>query len=152
MKGAFYLFSLPPQWAALFCFDVAFDPLELGIRDWGDEPIWLGATTVPMGWCNAMGLFQYLHRRLLLSGGAHPRGLPLRREIRKDRPFPVARSGDDEFDQLWQIYCDDADYGKLISKQERWHQHLSQAACFSEAARARYDEWAVPLSAKSGTD
>ncbi|CAK0803102.1 unnamed protein product [Prorocentrum cordatum] len=152
MKGAFYLFSLPPQWAALFCFDVAFDPLELGIRDWGDEPIWLGATTVPMGWCNAMGLFQYLHRRLLISGGVHPRGLPLRREIRKDRPFPVARSGDDEFDQLWQIYCDDADYGKLISKQERWHQHLSQAACFSEAARARYDEWAVPISAKSGTN
>eukprot|EP00959_Pyramimonas_sp_CCMP1952_P267972 5602584-Pyramimonas_sp.AAC.1 len=66
-----------------------------------------------MGWRLAMGLFQCLHRRMQLAGGASPTGLPPCRELRKDRPMPPLSSSCHALRGIWQIYCDDADYGRL---------------------------------------
>ena len=76
MKGAFYLFKLPDSWAPLFAFNVCFRAKELGLEEdkYKEGGVYLGAVTMPMGYLNAMGLVQYLHRRLLARGPQHPDG------------------------------------------------------------------------------
>ena len=93
MKGAFYLFKLPDSWAPLFAFNVCFSAEELGLEEdkYKEGGVYLGAVTMPMGYLNAMGLVQYLHRRLLARGPQRPDGLLRSREIRKDRPVPALR-------------------------------------------------------------
>ena len=64
--------------------------------------IYLGVVTMPMGYLNAMGLVQHLHRRLLPRGPQRPDGLLRSRETRKDRPVPALRP-DSPLRELWQV-------------------------------------------------
>eukprot|EP00973_Karenia_brevis_P042451 5877313-Karenia_brevis.AAC.1 len=66
LKGAFYLFGLSGEWSPLFAFDQTFRLKDLkdNVAEESDRDVWIGATTIPMGWVNAMGLAQYLHRRM----------------------------------------------------------------------------------------
>ena len=77
--------------------------------------VYLGAVTMPMGYKNAMGLVQYLHRRMLVQGLQSPLGLPRSREIRKDRGVPALRAGS-ALQEVWQVYCDDADYVEKVQR------------------------------------
>eukprot|EP00971_Amphidinium_carterae_P283571 5629349-Amphidinium_carterae.3 len=49
LTAAFYVFRLPSQWKRLFTLSS------------------IGAVAIPMGWRYAVGVAQYLHRRLLLG-------------------------------------------------------------------------------------
>ena len=84
--------------------------------------MYVTSTVVPMGWTNAMPLIQYLHRRLLVSprpvGRLGPaalhdvdEGLPLDRELRKDRVVPKLSA---DANSAWQVYCDDFDSCSLV--------------------------------------
>ena len=147
LKGAFYLFKLPSSWAPLFAFDAAFSARDLQLgEEWGPGPIYLGAITMPMGYKNAMGLVQYVHRRMLAADGRTTTGLPRDREIRKDRAVPALVSGSRALRSLWQVYCDDADYAELIKKLA-----TLEAPVFAQAARTMYSDLGAPLSAKCGT-
>ena len=57
LKGWFYTFRLPRDWAALLCFDHAFRPADLALEEAfpGVDELWLGACIMPMGYLNAMG-------------------------------------------------------------------------------------------------
>eukprot|EP00971_Amphidinium_carterae_P334869 6470397-Amphidinium_carterae.1 len=97
LKGAFYLLGLPSSWCKYFAFNLRLSSSALGIS--GTERwVRVGARVIPMGWQGAVGLCQYLHRRLVaLSHARHleiggPEPLPLEREARKDRVFPFLRS------------------------------------------------------------
>ncbi|CAK0905850.1 unnamed protein product [Prorocentrum cordatum] len=113
---------------------------------------------MPMGYKNAMGLVQYLHRRMPVQGLQPPLGLPQAREIRKDRGVPALRVGGGMRD-VWQVYCDDADYAEKVERRacEPHSAAGSQVeesgddGRFAQAARAKYRALDVPLSKKNGT-
>ena len=93
MVGCFHIFRLPDEWSPYFAFNMSFTSDELGLQ--GKERVWLGSCVMPMGWSNSMGIVQYLHRRFLAKTTGSPQvcplsrqGLPLVREVRKDKPFP----------------------------------------------------------------
>eukprot|EP00971_Amphidinium_carterae_P351971 6492369-Amphidinium_carterae.2 len=152
LKGCFYLLGLRQGWARLFAFDLKYTPAELGLPDTGDVgPVYLGARVVPMGWKSAVGLVQYIHKRLLresalpLQLGA---GLPSDRELRADRPLPLHRGGCSGFDKLWQLYIDDFDVLELVSVYEEAKHGPPE---WQQRARNTYDHYRLPTSrAKAG--
>ncbi|CAK0891703.1 unnamed protein product [Prorocentrum cordatum] len=61
---------------------------------------------------------------------------------RKDRSFPALRGGS-ALRELWQVYCDDADYAELARRCSE------PAGGFAAGARDRYAQRDVPLSEKA---
>ena len=59
----------------------------------------LAVRVIPMGWLSAVGICQYLPRRLLLLAQ-----LPPHLELRKDRALPAGASG--RVTQFYQAYID----------------------------------------------
>jgi len=153
LKGCFYIFRLPDEWAPWFAFDMVFTGAQLGISP-SDELFWLGAVTLPMGWKSAMGVAQYLHRRLLtrLGGGPQAPLLPHDRELRKDRVAPFLRADRDEFSRWWQIYCDDLDIGVVCKSQEEAEAKRQELDSWQTAARQAYDHWNVPRSVDKASE
>ncbi|CAK0836863.1 unnamed protein product, partial [Prorocentrum cordatum] len=139
----FYFFRLPDAWAPLFAFDAVLDAASLGLGAPFGDHVYLGAVTMPMGCNSAMGLVQYVHRRMLSEAELGPSPLPRGREARKDRSFPALRGGS-ALRELWQGYCDDADYAEFA------RQCSEPEGGFAAGARdccARRD---VPLCEQSG--
>lgn len=67
---------------------------------------------IPMGWINAVGLFQHLHRRLGLADPPIGAGFPAGAEWRRDRPNP---QGSKTKELTWvQYYLDDFDNPEII--------------------------------------
>ena len=107
MVGCFHFFRLPDEWSPYFTFNMSFTSEELGLQ--GKEKVWLGSCVMPMGWSNSMGIVHYLHRRLLTKATGSPQvgplsrqGLPLVREVRKDKPFPKLSSECESVSTFWQ--------------------------------------------------
>eukprot|EP00971_Amphidinium_carterae_P232556 4614965-Amphidinium_carterae.1 len=152
LKGCFYLLRLRSSWARLFAFDLKYTPAELDLPDTGETgPVYLGARVVPMGWKSAVGLVQYIHKRLLresalpLQMGA---SLPSHRELRADRPLPIHRGSCQGLDKLWQVYIDDFDVLELVSINEEAKRGPPD---WQQRARATYDHYNLPTSrAKAG--
>eukprot|EP00973_Karenia_brevis_P046765 6488718-Karenia_brevis.AAC.1 len=75
-----------------------------------------------MGWVNAMGLAQYLHRRMHEMGMKLGRQLPAGREVRKDKAMPrlceKSASNGGDCSSFWQVYCDDLDICELEADSE----------------------------------
>eukprot|EP00971_Amphidinium_carterae_P346582 6488142-Amphidinium_carterae.1 len=146
LKAAFYVFRLPSQWKRLFTFAAEFSSSDFGL-DGPVRPVWLGAVAIPMGWRNAVGVVQYLHRRLLLGWCSPSRsvetsvGLPLAREARRDRPFPLVSSTSVAQSTAWQVYIDDLDILCVYSVGSEPADAQLQAV-----ARERYEAWGAPLS------
>ena len=114
MKRCFYLFRLPRAWRPYSVINASFESDELGVQG-AQRNVFLTSGVIPMGWCSAMGLVQYLYRRILTLGTGSPSaGLLLDREIRKDKPLPVlaALAG---YEQLWQVYADDLDLPSILA-------------------------------------
>ncbi|CAK0843927.1 unnamed protein product, partial [Prorocentrum cordatum] len=107
LKGRFYLFRSRRTWAPLFAFNWHCEASELGVPGHGRR--WLASVTLPTGWKSAMGMVQYLHRKLLMRTGAPSRALPAPRELWKDRAVPPLLPGGGDMSALWQIYADDLD-------------------------------------------
>ncbi|CAK0901035.1 unnamed protein product, partial [Prorocentrum cordatum] len=143
LTGAFYPYRLPDAWAPLFAFDAVFDAASLGLGVPFGGQVYLGAVAMPMGYKHAMGLVQYVHRRMLSEAGLGPSPLPRGREVRKDRSVPAQRGGS-ALRELWQLYCDDADYAELARRRSE------PAGGFAASARDRYAQRDAPLSEKSG--
>ena len=105
LSGCFYVFRLQRDWGRVFAFDACFTAEQLDVENEfpGATDLYLGATTMPMGYRNAMGLIQYGHRRahrMQLQAGL--RFLPLVREVRKDHAFPIITHTDKEFEEAWE--------------------------------------------------
>ena len=104
MVGCFHLFRLPDSWPRYFTFNFAFKASELGLE--GEQTVYIGSRVMPMGWCNSMGIVQYLHRRLLTRATGAPQALPKEREVRKDKAIPVLNPSSPDLSAFWQAYCD----------------------------------------------
>ena len=158
LKGCFHIFRLPATWLKLFVLNKQFNRKSLGLS--GSGTCFLGVTVVPMGWINAFGLVQYAHRRMLIVGTGGPTdyprmsgskeerkpGLPVDREIRKDKTFPLLDSSVEGMDDLWQVYCDDFDEVEICQGNEEVTELQKGIGAFQQAATAAYRWWDAPTS------
>ena len=93
------------------------------------EEVYLASAVIPMGWINAVGLFQHLHRQLglcpLPQGAQHPE----ESEWRRDRPVPAgAVSSGVEPGEGWvQLYLDDFDCPEFVDK-SIWERFVGASA------------------------
>eukprot|EP00971_Amphidinium_carterae_P348898 6490729-Amphidinium_carterae.1 len=175
LKGCFYLISMD-GWEKYFAFNLAFKGdalseiekmlLESGsalpemlakvraARDSGQR-LWLCSRVIPMGWKNAVGIVQALHRELLLESNSSRRGescgvqdtaragLPLRQEARRDRFLPPLTMTA-QWRQMWQVYIDDFDLAELFLASQ-----LSEIGSVSKVqmrVRSAYQAWSAPRS------
>jgi len=156
LKGCFYLLLLPEAWAPYFAFDQEYTGASLGLGAesgiGADEACWLGAITLPMGFKNAMGIAAYAHRRWTQLAVGDPRshmkciGLPLCREMRKDRPAPLLSVELARLKTMWQTYCDDLDLMEKFQDLEAASLVLGTVHEWHEAMRKAYGDWQAVLS------
>ncbi|CAK0801499.1 unnamed protein product, partial [Prorocentrum cordatum] len=118
---------------------------ELGLPGAGKR--WLASATLPMGWKSAMGLIQYLHRRLLTNVSGPPWALPAERELRKDRAAPRLSSSLEGLRAIWLIYADDFDVPEIFENREQLLKAQSEGPpAFYQWAGQQYQALEVPTS------
>eukprot|EP00971_Amphidinium_carterae_P331016 6464351-Amphidinium_carterae.1 len=161
LRGAFYLLSVPPGWCKWFAFNIRFTLNELGLPSAGrdaHEPLYLAAAVIPMGWLNAVGIVEGLHRELLLQGstaggeeewGDPPRavrpGVSVHHEVRRDKPMPPVLNHAD-WNYLWQAYIDDYDQAEVVKRHAVQTGLLAQVSHQQLQVRACYSHWGAPRS------
>ena len=111
-RGAYYAWSLPHAWRKFMVFKWPV-PGEL-VGKPGVSEVYLAAAVIPMGWLNAVGLFQHLHRRLGLAPPPSGAGHCEDQEWRRDRPVPSSAVSEDGG---WvQFYLDDFDCPEFVDR------------------------------------
>ena len=108
-RGAFYAWRLPHKWRAYMTFKWPIPGERLGL---GDRMIYLAASVIPMGWLNAVSLFQHLHRQIGMSPQPVGAGHDPDMEWRRDRPIPLDARG--KVTSFVQFYLDDFDAPELL--------------------------------------
>eukprot|EP00971_Amphidinium_carterae_P327215 6458421-Amphidinium_carterae.2 len=162
LKGCFYLVALEASWHSIFAFNAEFWAWDLGLQDRfpENERIHVGAAVCPMGWKAAVGLIQYIHRRILGQPSSSyacdsipSAGLPLQRELRADRciPFVSGRTasippGALSLAEAWQVYVDDWDMLEVIELAEFDATIASGCHRWQQQARALYASLSMPTS------
>eukprot|EP00971_Amphidinium_carterae_P167159 3312114-Amphidinium_carterae.1 len=165
LKGAFYLLQVPAGWSKWFAFNIRFTLDELSLPSEGrdpHEPLYLAATVIPMGWLNAVGIVQGLHRELLLRGSAAgdaidgdastsvDPGVALHHEVRRDKPMPPVASHRD-WNYMWQAYIDDYDQAEVLPRHAVDTGLAAPISLRQQQVRACYTHWHAPRSEhKSG--
>lgn len=90
-KGAFYAWELPKAWRPYMAFAWPVPGHLVGSSK--NEMEYVASRVIPMGWIQAVSLFQHLHRQLGMSqppvGAGHPEEL----EWRRDRAAPQTSDG-----------------------------------------------------------
>eukprot|EP00435_Cladocopium_sp_Y103_P074163 s689_g47.t1 len=102
----YYLFKIPETWHRYMGF-ARLVPPALVPDCWKGEPCHLAALVLPMGFVNAVGLAQHIHRNVVrwalqpgdLGGGEQ--------ELRRDRPAPLSRD-------MFRVYLDNWDQIKKV--------------------------------------
>ena len=113
-RGAFYAWKLPPQWRGLMAFRWKVPGHLVGQP--GVSWCYVCSQVIPMGWLNAVSLFQHLHRRLGMAGESLGAGFAERMEWRRDRAVPQG-SLDKEL-QWVQYYLDDFDTPEVVASEK----------------------------------
>ena len=85
LQLCFYIFELPSSWRRWKVFEKPIPRLLLGLNS--EEPIYLAAKVVPMGWVPATGVVLHIHRRLLREVIFDNAALDPSAELRRDRPL-----------------------------------------------------------------
>eukprot|EP00438_Fugacium_kawagutii_P013231 Skav201217 [mRNA] locus=scaffold651:401343:403862:- [translate_table: standard] len=119
MQAAFYLFSLPPSWSRLLCFNLSFQGSEIGgdyLED--DGRFFLACSVLPMGWSSAVGIMQCIAEEVLMRSG-----LPEENQVRAGKPLPrwLTRVGREAAQQKrfwWHVYLDNYASGERVAKDE----------------------------------
>ena len=139
-RGAFYAWRLPSKWRSFMTFRWPVPKERLGL---GRGMTYLAASVIPMGWLNAVSLFQHLHRQIGMSEAPVGAGHPEESEWRRDRPIPLDAQG--KVTSFVQFYLDDFDAPELVQasvanslKGKLSETHLRQ--------RAAYKTWNVGIA------
>ncbi|CAK0893464.1 unnamed protein product, partial [Prorocentrum cordatum] len=108
--SAFYCYELPEAWQPYMTLAEAIPNELIGVNGAGKTHIAL--RVIPMGWVNAVTVFQRCHRRLGFGLKPLAAVFPPQAEWRKDRPLPLRAK---ELQQAWvQYYTDDWDHGEIV--------------------------------------
>ena len=103
MVSCFWLFFLPKVWGKLFMINKLAKGSIFGLAA---ELVPICLTVIPMGWISAVGIVQYLHRRLVKLSESVPRHL----ELRRDGLAPTDR--DFNMSEFYEVYVDNLDGGE----------------------------------------
>ena len=107
-----------------------------------------------MGFTSAVGMVQYLHRRMMILGSKVLPGLPVSRELRKDRAVPLMRGDIEELATIWEVFCDDLDVIEIMLTE--WRVMMEDPAAeevlhpYHSWARNAFLLWNAPRSVDKG--
>ena len=140
-RGAFYAWKLPHSWRRMMAFRWAIPGSLAGLdQEW----TYVSACVIPMGWLNAVSLFQHLHRQIgLLSppeGAGHDEWL----EWRRDRPSPLPSNVGSHF-TFFQYYLDDFDAPEIVPS-EGWESLQGHMNDLHQRQRMAYEHWGVEIA------
>lgn len=112
MTSAFYLFSLPPEWQRMICFNISFWGSEIG-KD-PQVRYYLSCRVLPMGWASAVGVMQELATNLLLESK-----MSIQKQVVRSRALPqwlldTLNSTVEDDKGWWHIYLDNFFTGQKI--------------------------------------
>ncbi|CAJ1365875.1 unnamed protein product [Effrenium voratum] len=140
-RGAYYAWALPADWRPFMAFRWPVPGHVVGCPD--QREVFLASAVIPMGWKNAVSLFQHLHRQLGLSPVPAGAGLPPDWEWRRDRPVPgsaVAEGGG------WiQYYLDDFDAPEFVDRTD-WQRLRGILSATHRRQREAYARKGVGIS------
>ncbi|CAE7898809.1 unnamed protein product, partial [Symbiodinium microadriaticum] len=142
-KGAFYAWKLPKAWRKLMAFKMPVPGRLVGRP--GTPYIHVASAVIPMGWVNAVGLFQHLHRRAGLASEPVGAGLDPSNEWRRDRPVP--RGAVDAGGMWFQYYLDDFDCPEKVAK-HTWKTMVNTMSPTQAKQRLSYDRIGIGISEK----
>ena len=142
-KGAFYAWRLPPAWRSFMTFRWPVPGHLLGLQE---REVYLASSVIPIGWINAVSLFQHLHRQIGIEKPPVGAGHEPSREWRRDRPIPKMSGVAAEKDMHFvQYYLGDFDCPALIPRSEL---ELKVGTLSEPHRRQReaYRRWGVGIS------
>eukprot|EP00438_Fugacium_kawagutii_P029614 Skav202657 [mRNA] locus=scaffold1791:57070:68236:+ [translate_table: standard] len=131
-KGAFYAWKLPRVWRAFMTFKWPVPGTMVG-----------SAAVIPMGWINAVSLFQHLHRQVGMSKPPQGAGHAAALEWRRDMPMPFDSGG--QVKSFVQFYLDDFDTPEMIPR-ETWEAMRNTMSPEHLAQRRAYRQCGVGIS------
>lgn len=140
-RGAFYAWRLPVAWRPFMAFKwpVPGRVVNQPHCKW----CFVAASVIPMGWINAVPLFQHLHRQLGIGEQLGSANHPPQAEWRRDRPVPKI---DPCVQTFWvQYYLDDFDCPELLPLQS-WKEFKGVMSPVHLSQRKAYDEIGVGIS------
>ena len=139
-RGAFYAWHLPASWRPFmaFCWPVPGQVVGSS-KEWE----YVASKVIPMGWIQAVSLFQHLHRQLGMAerpiGAGHPQEI----EWRRDKPAP--QTSDGRFTEFVQFYLDDFDCPEVVPS-EGWEDMKGSMSETHRQQRLAYARWGVGIS------
>ncbi|CAE7323141.1 unnamed protein product [Symbiodinium sp. CCMP2456] len=142
-KGAFYAWKLPKAWRKLMAFKMPVPGRLVGCP--GTPYVHVASAVIPMGWINAVSLFQHLHRRAGLAAAPVGAGLEPSNEWRRDRPVP--RGAVDAGGRWFQYYLDDFDCPEKVAR-HTWKTMVNTMSPTQAKQRLSYDRIGIGISEK----
>lgn len=135
-KGAFYAWKLPASWRPFMAFAWPVPGALVGLP--GESLVYLASNVIPMGWLQAVSLFQHLHRQLGIEAGHEAQS-----EWRRDLPSPI-RPG--FLTSHWvQFYLDDFDCPEFVPL-ECWQAYKGILSPHHQRQRQAYEQAGVATS------
>ena len=139
-KGAFYAWQLPLTWRPYMAFRWPVPGHLVGSQ----QPLeYVASRVIPMGWIQAVSLFQHLHRQLGMAPVPHGAGHAEELEWRRDKPTPQ-RSGS-RITEFIQFYLDDFDCPELVPS-EGWEDLRGVLSASHRKQREAYRRWGVGIA------
>ena len=140
-RGAFYAWELPRAWRPFMAFAWPVPGHLVGGVTGSME--YVASRVIPMGWIQAVSLFQHLHRSLGMSKQPAGAGHDLEKEWRRDRPVPQASNG--KVTEFVQFYLDDFDCPEVVPS-VGWEEMVSKLSKPHARQREAYQRWGVGIS------
>ena len=139
-RGAFYAWALPATWRPFMAFRWPVPGEVVGSTSPWE---YVASRVIPMGWIQAVSLFQHLHRQVGMAEPPHGAGHPKHLEWRRD--FPAPQGTGERFTEFVQFYLDDFDCPEVVSS-DGWEQLQGTMSETHRRQRRAYERWGVGIS------
>ena len=139
-KGAFYAWELPKTWRPFMAFVWPVPGHMVGSNA---KMEYVASRVIPMGWIQAVSLFQHLHRQLGMEQPPKGAGHKEESEWRRDRAVP--QTLDSKVNEFVQFYLDDFDCPEVIPS-EGWEDLQGTMSSTHRLQRSAYERWGVGIS------
>lgn len=139
-KGAFYAWELPKAWRPFMAFVWPVPGHMVGSNA---KMEYVASRVIPMGWIQAVSLFQHLHRQLGME--QPPKGAGHREEFEWRRDRAVPQTSDGKVNEFVQFYLDDFDCPEVIPS-EGWEDLQGTMSSTHRLQRSSYERWGVGIS------
>ena len=140
-RGAFYAWELPRSWRPFMAFAWPVPGHLVGGKPGTME--YVASRVIPMGWIQAVSLFQHLHRSIGMSSQPSGAGHAHEKEWRRDRPMP--QTSDGKMTEFVQFYLDDFDCPEVVPS-VGWEGLVGKLSDTHVNQREAYRRWGVGIS------